>query len=474
MVYDLPHFRIDRNDWLKGSNTFDNYPDGGFQYSSSGYNAFTKPGLIGTVQDIGSTVTGSLQTGVGISFGLGKGVITQQAMCVGNNSSQDGYFYTVTDSTGALTLVGSADTGRDYVLGKTSTVYYHGKFYTTSTTDMVQQNYDLTGRTVSWWIGTKGQAALDSNSPHPQVVYGDIRYIADGQYIHQDDNGTIQTQVFDLGNDWVITEMEVYNNLIYIAAEPYYNFGATYHGLAKIFTWNGYADSWIDEYFVDSRISAMYVYKNILYVFMPEYLGYFDGSVVKNLYPVGQQIYKSQITSTSNSMWFADGTKVVRYGSPYLTGKFKFHRYYTTGQNINGLCSPHVKSLLICTTGSSNGSNFYVPDVNAAGSGSNTFDLNTRIFARPVKIRGYVINTTNMNNGYYAEMSYVDDTGDIKAVKRFGWFANALMQNKSRWRFSVTSELATMKCAPRLTIANGLYVKSVDVLYEPVEDPGNA
>jgi len=474
MQYEFPHFRLDRVDFLKGGNSYENYPDGGIVTSSFGYNAFTKPGWLSNAPSQGNIVTASLPTGVGISFGLGKGTISQKVMAVGVNDSQDGYFYTMSESTGDLTLVGSADTAHDYQLGFTDTVFYKGAFYTTSKDDICYQLYDLTSRDVSWWVTTKGKSSLNSFSPHPQVVYGDIHYIADGRYIHQNDNGTVSTQVLDLGSDWVITEMVVYNNLIYIAAEPYYNYSAVSHGLAKIFTWDGYSDSFIDEYAVNHRISAMYVFKNVLYVWTAKYMGYFTGSTIKNLYPVSKQIYRSQITETSDSMYFADNTTIVRYGSPYLTGQFRFHRWQQAAAAVNGICSPATEALFICTTGASNGGNYMIANVNGAGSGALTFKFNKRIFPRPVKVRGYVINVEGIATGQYVDCGYIDHTGTLRANKRFGYSTgNTAMQGKSTWRFDVSGTIATNKIDPYITLGGDVYLQSIDVLYEASESKLN-
>lgn len=477
MQYDFPHFRIDRSDFLRGANTYEDYPDGGIVSSSYGYNAFKLPGFLtlSPSLDTATSVTAGLPVGVGISFARGKNGLSQETVCIGRNASDDGYFYTVNDSTGALTLVGSADTTKNYTVGKTSTVFYAGNYYTTSETDITLNVPGLTAgsRNVSWWQTTKGMAPLDANAPHPQVIYGDIHYIADGRYIHQNDNGTTQYNVFDLGVDWVITAMEVYNNLIYIAAEPYYNYNGNYHGLAKIFTWNGYNDGFLDEYLVENRISSMVVFKNTLYVFTRNYMGYFDGNIVRNLYPVSGQIYSHQVTSTSDSMWFADNTTIVRYGSPYLTGKLRFHKFWSTvSLAVNGLCSPSYESLVITTTGASNGSNFFISNVNTpATSGSAAVVFNKRMFTRPVRIRGAVIqlrDTLTSSPTRSVTVGYVSDVDATKSKTFTG--GNAAMVDKQRWRFDFFNQQPTRRIQPFLTMGSNPYIEWVDFLYEPSED----
>ena len=484
MRYNFPHFRIDRSDFLKGGNTYDDYPDAGIIYSSVGYNSFKKPGFLTVSPDIigdGTSKDPNLPTGVGISFARGKNGLSQETVCIGTNASSDGYFYTMNDATGSLSLVGSADTVNNYTKGKCTTVFYHGNYYTTSDRDITLNVPGLTAvsRNVSWWQTTKTMAPLDGNSPHPQVVFGDIHYIADGQYIHQNDNGTTQYNVFDLGPDWVITAMEVYNNLIYIAAEPYYNFSGTYHGLAKIFTWNGYAVSWLDEYLVENRISSMIVFKNILYVFMKNYFAYFNGSIVKNLYPVANQIYQHQVTSTSDSIWFADGTTVIRYGSPYPTGQYRFHRYFSTvSLAINGITSPAYESLFLATTGSTNGSDYFTTDVNtptASGSKSISATFNKRMFVTPVKIRGVVVQLRDQLTASPTQavgIGYINDE-DVSKTKNFTG-GNATQVGQQRWRFDFFSQPASRRIQPFVTIQVNAYIEWIDFLYEGSEDMLNA
>lgn len=475
MQYEFPHFRIDRSDWLKGSNTYENYPDGGIIFSSSGYNVFKKPGWLANSPDLGNTVTSSLPTNIGISWGYGKGAIAQQVMVVGSNGSQDGSFYTV-DTSGAFTKVGSDDTGRDYQLGKTSTVFYHGSFYTTSTTDICKNSSDLATRDTSWWVTTKGQTSLNSFAPHPQVVFGDIHYIADGQYIHQDDNGTVQYNVFDLGQDWVITSMEVYNNKIYIAAEPYFNFSGTSEGFSRLFTWNGYSDSWIDEWFIGPRINALKVFKNVLYCWTPAYMGYWNGSAIKNLYPLnssGSFPYTDGIVTTEDSMYFPDHLSLIRYGSPTPSGKNRFHRFQTIPTRANSVGSYTRDGIEVCATGVSNGSNHAFNSFGTPG-GNKSYQFNRRLLSRPIRVRAYVIHTNGMASGQYAEFSYIDHAGTSSAVRRFGYAASALMQGKQVWRFDILGQPPTTLFDPVLTLAGDVYVRAIDVLYEPSNDKLNA
>lgn len=464
MRYDLPHFRIDRKDFLEGGNSFNEYPDGSVLTDYYGYNAFKTPGWLTGAPTTGSTVTSSLVTDPGISFGVGKGVLAQEIISVGTNSAGDGYYYKISESTGAFQLVGSADTTQTYQQGFTDTIFYHGSFYTTSKSDIVKNSYDLATRDVSFWQTTSGHGAFNTYAFHPQVVYGDIHYIADGRYIHQNDNGTTQINVLDLGSDWVITAMCVYNNLIHIAAEPYYNFSGNSHGGSKIFTWNGYADSWLDEYETDLRITAMYVWRSVMYVWThSSYMGYFTGSTVKPLYPISNPVYKSQITTTRDSMWFADGTAIVRYGSPQLKSDPRFHRYWNMSSSVNGIIGSYNNGLLIVVNGASNGQNRFVSDVNNNDIGEFIVALNPRTFSQPVKIRGYVVNSSQMGPTKQIKIGYIDESNTITGLKIM---SNTTAPGLAVYRANVYGEKAVTRIYPYLDISGIVNLKSVDYLFE--------
>lgn len=474
MNYNLPSFRVDRTDFLKGQNSYDHLPDGGQLTTANGINAFSKPGLITVVPDLGNAVTGSLPASGIFNFGFAKGAITMNPVCMATNSSQDGYYYTLDDS-GAMTLVGSADTSQNYDIGKSDTVFYQGSFYTTSTTDIIKNSVDLATRDTSFWVTTKAKSSLDSFSPHPMVVFGDIMYIASARYLHQLDAATATEAVLDLGADWVITAMAVYNNLIYICAEQYWNYSSTYHGLAKMFTWDGYSASWLDEWNINYRVSAMYVFENVLYMWRYSDMGYWDGSRFKPLRPMSTQTYKHQITECQGSMFFTDNTMVVRYGSPTLTGGKRFFNYWVTNSNqFTGIASWTQNGILISKNGNTNMSNIFVSNINTPGAGSYEAIFNPRFFKRPVKLRAAVIELGQaIASGQSIQINFQNDKSELKTV---GTFDNAVtaMAAKQNWSFDILGKAATRNVKPRLTITGGAYVRSVDFFYEAAEDQLNA
>jgi hypothetical protein len=479
MRYDFAHFRVDKSDWLKGNNAYDDYPEGGTLASTVGVNAFSKPGLLTNNPVLGSTVTASLPPRGVISWGVGSGSSSPFVMAVYTNADSDASFYSVNTSTGAMTIAGSADTGRNYTLGITDTVFYNNKFYTTSETDITEHAADLSSPDVDWWTSTKSQAALTAGIPHPQLVYEGIHYIADGRYLHKNDMGTISTQVFDVPPDHVITSMVEWNGLIYITAEPYKNLDGTIHGLAQLFSWDGLSESWYEQYFLDYRINAMYVYKNRLFMWTNQFMGLWTGSEIEPVRPVSNQVFKCHITATADSMFYADGTTIVRYGAPYIAGLTKkFYKYMSSpGLAFGGIISVRNNNMIVSETHASASPIYYISDINTpSSSAAKTFEFNPRFFKQPVKVRGIVIETEQIASGQSVQVSYVNDNGDTKTPSSdSGTFAYATTthQGKSFWRFDVHGHVATRWIRPKITLTGGLHIRSIDYLYEGSENKQN-
>lgn len=471
----LPSFRIDKRDFFKGNNAYDSYPEGGVLASTVGWNIFSKPGLLAQAPSLGSSVTASLPKNGCVAWCVGSGASAPSILALYANENDDGSWYTVNEATGAMTIVGSADTAHNYKLGISDSVFYNGKSYTTSETDIVEQNADGSSQDTTWWTTTKGQAALTSGVPHPLLVYESIMYIADGRYLHKVDGTTVSTQVFDVPPDHVITCMVEYNGLIYMVAEPYKNLTGTVHGLAQMFSWDGLLESWYEQYFLDYRVNALYVYKNRLYAWNNHFLGQWTGSEMAPIRPVASQVYKCHITATSDSMIYADGMTLVRYGAPFIPGvNRKFYKYLsTTGTNFTGIISAKDNSLIVTQAHATASPNYFISNINTpASSGSRTFDFNPRFFKAKVKIRGVVIETEALASGQKVKAGFIDEEGNEEyPTFSNGEFDNATseMAGKGYFAFDISAKKAARSITPRIILTGNVHVKSVDYLYEGSE-----
>lgn len=479
MNYSQPNFRLDQKDWLKGNNVYDEFPEGAAIATTVGINSISKPGLLTQAPALGSAVTGSLPSNGVISWGIGSGASEPALIGVYSNSSNNGAWYSANPSTGAMTLVGSNDTTRSYKLGITDTVFYNGNFYTTSETDICKNSADLATRDQSWWITTSAKAALTSGVPHPLLVYESIMYIADGRYLHKLDGTTISLQVWDAPVDHVITAMVEYNGLIYITAEPYKNLTGSVHGLTQMFSWDGLLESWYEQYFLDYRINSLYVYKNRLYAWTNDYMALWTGSEMEPIYTVSNQVFKCHITATSDSMFFVDGTTIVRYGKPFspnLTRKFYRYMNASAALPFAGIVSASGDSLILTEQHASASPNYFIADANTpAASGTRTLTFNKRFFSQPVKPRAVVITLGQvLASGQSVKVGYNDMHGVAQypsADSGTFAYATAKMQNKIAWEFALNSKEMTRSVEPVIQITGGAYIRSIDYLYGPSENP---
>jgi len=479
MRYSSPSFRIDKVDWLKGSNSYDDYPEGSALYSTVGINSFSKPGLLAQAPLLGSAVTASLPTKGVISWGVGSGASAPSVMAVYSNASNHGIFYTVNPTSGAMTVVGSTDSTRSYKSGITDTVFYNGSFYTTSETDICKNSADLATRDQNWWTGTSGKTALTSGIPHPLLVYESIMYIADGRYLHKLDGSTISLQVWDAPPDHIITALVEYNGLIYITAEPYKDLTGSVHGLSQMFSWDGLLESWYEQYFLDYRVNSLYVYKNKLYAWTNNFMGLWTGAELEPLFPVSNQVFNCHITATSNSMIFADGTTLVRYGKPFSPSMVrKFYRYMTSASlNFSGIISLSGNNLIATELHASASPNYYISNFDTpATSGTRTLTFNTRFLKKPVKVQAIVIETTALTSGEKVKAGYISDKGEtVYPTFSSGEFDNATtgMAGLKRYKFEVSGNEATREITPIINITAGVHIKSIDYIYEASENKTN-
>ena len=112
------------------------------------------------------------------------------------------------------------------------------------------------------------------------------------------------------------------------------------------------------------------------------------------------QIYKHQITEVDNSLFFADGVFIVRYGTPLFSGSKRFFTMWQLSTAVAGLVG----------SGASSSTIFYASDVNTpSSSGLYEWTLNPREFDRPVRLRMVLIKTDALTSGQYVIAKYLDD-----------------------------------------------------------------
>lgn len=474
-------FKVDRRDFQRGNNSYLNHPDGGIITTGRAFNIFKKPSFLSNGPDFIQKTT-SLKPIPAASFGHSTDtVVGMSIMALGiDNVTEDGYYYSVSTA-GVFTLQGSGDSSQNYAHGFSDTVYYKGKFYTTSKTDIIENAMDVASgsRDLSWWITTKVQSSLNNLKPHPLLVYGDIMYIADGELVHQNDGGTVTPAVLDLNRNFTITAWLVYNGLIFMAAEPYINANGTFHGQGKILTWDGFSPSWLDEYDNDMRIDTMVVFDRVLYCFTKSYLGFFDGSGVVPIYPLNNQVFRHQVSIIDNSLVFVDGGDIIRYGTPIYGGKKVFTKFAPTANDQNdgsqyfGILGFQNRELITTQNQVAGGDPFsrLCSDINGSTTSvTNTYTFNPRTFSRPVRIRKVVIQTDGVTSTHTVLAGYINDQNASKAA---GTVTSASVPSTRRFEFDVFGQDPTTIVQPYITVKGDVDVKSIEYFYDDSESPLN-
>ena len=488
--YSLQSFKVDKKDFLKGTNAYDNFPSGGFLNSTVGANVFSKPGLLGNPPPIPSAAT---TTNPGTGFvGFARGYNgSGQGTCLGmyvNSATNYAYFTLITTSNGTHGTAQSDTGGRTYNFYQSDVVWYKSYFYASGASTIAQINADNSAITATWLTSVTdtrtgiAAALLTSNVPHPMLVFEDILYIADGRYLNKLDNGVYTSQVFDVPAGYNITALVEHRGMIYMFASPVTFADGTggdlpSHGTSKLYSWDGLQNTWFEEYDIDYPVYSAYVWKNRLYAFTKYNMTYWNGSELYPIWPITNKVYKHQITSTIDSLFFADGTYVIRYGRPHgLPSERKFYKYLensNAGVNFAGITSFYNKTLLLSERNALSNT-YYVADTDTptTGSTTKTFDLNPRFLKKPVFVRQIVIETEALASGQKVKCGYINDQGTaVYPTFSSGEFDNATteMAGKKRWTFDVFTKAATREITPRILITAGVHVKSVEYFYEASE-----
>jgi hypothetical protein len=501
----LPSFKIDYREFLKGENSYPEYPDGGFTSpegfsddsstkSRVGVNLYNRVTYLSTPPS--PVIVSPIIPDIEKMVGWGSGNFITDLMAIGSNGANHGYFYQVDSFNASLTLK-STDTTRQYYYPYTDVELYKDNFYVTSLTDIAQCTADMVTVVQNYWTGTLAQAPLFAN-PHPMCVRTDILYIADGRYLHQIDNVTVQLQVLDLPDGWIIDCLVVYKNFMYIGAH-------TASGSSKVYTWDGISDSWNEEYEMDDYVTSLKVFQGVLYAFMPSIISYFDGTKFKDFRPIvggglfsSPTVTKFQSDTIWDSMLFIESTGLPqyvnwlnRYGRVIISGRTKnvFTRYIsdplpggglnigsfivTNGNILYGFGNNNSKTsprTFLYDQGTGHG-------LNATGTRTIRVNLNTRVFSTQVKPRKLIAHFDNVDvsAGSVIEYGWIDDTGAEHPIATPSIAGTMLdLTGKKRVSIDINAANATREITLYVNISKGAQLKALECFYSGVETPVNS
>lgn len=476
----MKSFKITYKDFMRGQNSYEDYPDGGIVTSAIGANPFSRRAWLQNAPDQAQVTD---IPGVGQSIAYAQGPASANFVSLGRTTGGNGKFYSINTSTGVYTLVAS-DTTKTYSKTNSDATYYAGKYYFTSESNVTQTDLALGSLDPVWWTTTQAQPAF-ADTKHPVVVYGAILYIGDGKYIHQYDNydqgigGPLaQSQVLDLEDGYVIDNMVVYNNLIFIAA----HLG---NGFSKIYTWDGFSPSWIDEYDANDLITSMFVFQGILFVFMPNAVCYFDGTKIKEIREISGSVYKHMVTKSRTSMYLIeviDSTHscITRYSPVVFQGKQANVWYRYLDQSIaNGLYDTCIigasQSLFSASNASTARKSSFIDGSNIndrSTTKNNIFTFNQRTFSVQVNVRSIVAEFDDISTGTNEiDLAWIDDKETSHSV---GSITGVNTEEHNRQMFDSFEQPLSRIVQLVATIKKSARLKSIEVFYEPSELPVNS
>ncbi len=486
----LPSFKIDFRDFLKGNNSHENYPDGGFKAHVQGLNlqdekTFITNGPGPSYINITDEVTNIVA--------WGGSVIDGTLLAVGS----DGTFYKVNTFDGSLTVIAN-DAVNYYAEGTTTIAYYQGYYYVTSGEDIARLPGDLSSVNTTYWTVTLGQSPLIGQNYHALVVFRDILYISDFNVLHQIDSVTVQLNVLDLPLEYTITSMIIFGNSFYIGTDAS-------GGISKVFTWDGGINpnsggtyTWNTDYDIDGRITCFQIFQGVLYAIVLDFsdiegnnLVYFDGIKFKTIRNVAQNTEKYSMTVCSGAMYLLDDLLqtrncLTRYGKvvnsaasrnifyknivpPFdtgLTNQLRFNSLYSFGGFL----------FVSARTQDDNKARIMVyQNLDEPSQADNTevsVDFNTREFSSQVKPRKIIAQFQNIDTDIdqIIEFAWISDQNEIFDIPIP---TTVNINNKYRVSIDINSATATKEITLRVTIKKAALFKSIECFYEPVETPVN-
>ncbi|MBK8467901.1 MAG: hypothetical protein IPL32_18975 [Chloracidobacterium sp.] len=463
----MPRITLDAALWFRGASTSDNLADGGFSPDDKGVSLFITEGVLKPgPRDLG---VGSIFDANGvIAWNVAKTLLsTEYGYALTANASNDGEVMALnTGGAASHTSKYGPDTGRDYKAGISDVISYKSGIIWTSTADIaLAGDYD-------WWTATLSLGALASSNEvtHRMLIYGDILYIADGRYIHSWDGTTGTYNALDLPADYNITDFCVSNNVIVISAEYFSsNTSGDRYGKSKIFTWDGFSPSWIDETDIFEHIDCLFPFGGTLYVTTKDYFGYFNGSAIAPLRKLTSQVRRHQITGFKDRIMMIQGDSILCYGNP-IPGRQRFFSYPWKHEDgtLSSIFSFYSTQLLASRgTTSIVISNF---DTTSDGSDFVRYFKENRI---PLGDYAYIKKFTfeldaAVASGDTLDIYYLNSNGDTNTV---GSINNTDHNGRREIVLDVENDFPTYTVQPRYKWTDGsIGIRRVHIDYEFSED----
>lgn len=195
-------------------------------------------------------------------------------------------------------------------------IVYQGKLFVTSNTDIYYTDLAFATKNNTWWTVTQGKTALQTSMSdgsgrgltHFMFEFNGILYIVDGNMIHTWDGTTATYAYLTLPNNYLITDIEIDNNMIYLAI----NVNNIY---SKILVWDSITKTtWNSEYVVYApNISAIVKAEQGFILFANNDLYYFDGNSYQWIRYIGATPSRNMVECLGGNIYFVNSNGIGCY-----------------------------------------------------------------------------------------------------------------------------------------------------------------
>lgn len=451
----MPSITINYQDFNKGVSVSDFLPTGGFSPKDKGHNLHATPGVLNSqpaVVDNGSCKDI-------IAWTNKQGGTDADIVALGiDTSNDDGFIYSFS-STGVPTQKGT-DNGRNYKKGISDIVFFKGDYYTTSDTDIAKINGALSSIDYTWWTTTKGKTALTSGVAHHLLVFEDTLYITNGNKLISFDGTNIVEAALTIDQYYNITAFEEYQGKVYIAAQPLTGNTNGYHGLSKLYVWDGVdVNNWLASFEVEDYISALYVYNGTLLVFNNYYCGYFNGINIIKLFDISNMVFKGNITQFKERLYISTYRDIICYD-----GKKYYYFFYNSADDaVEGIHCSKGDNFIISTNGKA-----YLTYLNNAG-GAALWSSNRYHFSGNVRIRKVVVElATALYSGSDMAVTLSDHQAAVKSLGSIKYSDG----DRGMIKEFNANNLSTYSVQVRINfIANSTGISQITIFYDGTEQP---
>ena len=234
---------IDRKNFLKGFSMTKWTNDGGFSPESKGFEVSrgSTRGLLHNGRQLNETSTNLADNVVALTKYISGQTFGYFAL------GDAGKIYFTDPSPTISHTVKGTESNKTYD-SNSDIIVYNNKLFFTSTNDIGQADLDFNTIDENWWTTAKSKTALTAGVPHKLFIFNGVLYITNGNKIalHDGDADTQNDAKLTLPTGWIITDVEVFSNKIFITAS-YGTNDLTKSTPTMIFVWDGYSENWIKE-----------------------------------------------------------------------------------------------------------------------------------------------------------------------------------------------------------------------------------